>query len=195
MTYWVDGFVLPHGLIVLGDVKQDAVGNPHDKHTYRRVIIHRGNLEAAWPPSGMTGLTPLSVVVEPLRKRVSEERKVRPREVTPLPDITLNEVIERILRLRSITDDGSAESLAIVREIGRDIGDQMSLRRLSTWGRRRGTLEPLPFEISRKGIGIGRDAAGKIYHMLQYRDEDDTPHNVTDYRFLKSEIEEVWPDA
>lgn len=101
-------------------------------------------------------------------------------QIPALPDITLYEVIERILRLRGKTDDGSADALAIVRDIGRDIGDQMSLRRLFTRARRRGTLEPLPFEISRKGIGIGRDTTGKIYHMLQYRDEDGTPHNVTD---------------
>ena len=74
LTYWVDGLILPHGLIVPGDVKQDAVGNPQDMHTYRRVIIHRGNIEAASPPSGMAGLTPLSVVVEPLRKPIAEEK-------------------------------------------------------------------------------------------------------------------------
>lgn len=195
VAYWVDGFVLPHALIALGDAKQDAVGNPTDKHTYRRVIIHRGNLEAVWPPSNMTGLTPLSMVVEPLRRRIAEGKESKSRELVDLPDITLDDVIERILRLRGIEDDGSADSLAIIREIGRDIGDQMSLRRLSTWGRRRGTLEPLPFEISKKGIGIGRDSTGKIFHMLQYRDEHGKPHNVTDYRFLKSEIEDVWPDA
>ena len=78
VTYWVDGFVLPHGVIALGDVKQDAVGNSQAKHTYRRVIIHRGDLFSTWPPSGLSGLTPLSAFVEPLRKQIEQERSQRP---------------------------------------------------------------------------------------------------------------------
>lgn len=195
LHYWIDGFFLPHGVVVLADVKQDAVGNPKEEYSYRRVIIHRGSLEAVWPPSNMTGLTPLSVFVEPLRKKISDTKIAKFPGIASLPDITLNEVIDRIMRQRGLVDDGSPEALAIIRDIGRDIGDQMSLRRLSTWGRRNGTLELLPYEISRKGMGIGRDSKGNIYHHLQYRDESDTIRNVMDFRFLRSEIEVVWPDV
>ena len=111
-----------------------------------------------------------------------------------LPDIALNDLLKRIQQTHQILDDGSLEALEKIREIGREIADQMSLRKLATWGRvNGGTLEPLPFEVSRKGFGTGRNTIGEIYHMLQYREVDDMVVNVTDLRFLRAEIDGVWP--
>lgn len=110
-----------------------------------------------------------------------------------LPDITFNELLDRVMILREVQDDGTGEALKKIREIGREINDEISLRHLSVWGRTKGVLEPLPHEISKKGTGIGRDSAGNIVHLTQYVDPEGNRKNVEDYRFLKSEIDEVWP--
>ncbi len=113
----------------------------------------------------------------------------------PQPDITADDLIARIMKSRGIHDDGSLETLQKIREIGREVGDQMSLRKLTVWARVGGsTLKLLPYELSAKGLGIGRNASKQLNICLQYRDEADEAVWLTDYRFAQSEVGEIWSD-
>ncbi len=194
--YWQHGTIQPHAEIQMEDANRGAAWTTGSGDTYRRVLIASADLVRIWPKSANGDASSLASFVEPQRAFYASSKAAVPRlgEAGAMPDITFNELIGRILKLRGLEDDGSPEALAKIREIGREVGDQMSLRKLSTWARRGSTLEPLPFEISKKGVGVGRDASGGISHLLQYTDEDGNRHNVMDYRFLKAEIQEVWPD-
>ena len=114
---------------------------------------------------------------------------------TNLPDFALSELLDRIFALNHFVDDGSLESLDKIRGYGQEICDALSLRNLSAWGRMSGgSLERLPIWVSRKGFGLGRNSIGEIVHLLQYTDDNGIIVNVTDFRFLREEIDEVWPD-
>lgn len=122
----------------------------------------------------------------------SRERSVPPRAASP--DIAVNDLIARIMKARGIEDDGSLEALDRIRQIGLEIGDQMSLRRLSVWARTNGLpLMPVPFELSQKGFGVGRRAKNGITVSMQYSDDERKNAWLTDYHFSESEISEIWP--
>jgi len=112
-----------------------------------------------------------------------------------LPDITAGELINRLMIVRNTPDDGSLEMLKVARQIGQEIGDQVSLRHLSTWMRAHGSLDKVPHSIAKTGFGVGRDAAGNIYCLKVYPTGPDSSRNVTDIRFNLSEIRKVWPDV
>lgn len=114
----------------------------------------------------------------------------------PQPDITADTLITRIMKSRGIHDDGSLETLQKIREIGREVGDQMSLRKLTVWARMNGsTLKLLPYELSQKGLGIGRNAKKKLNISLQYWDERYETAWLTDFHFSEGEVGKIWPDA
>jgi len=108
------------------------------------------------------------------------------------PDITAAELLERLMERKSLQDDGSLESLEDIRLLARDVRDAISLKNLTVWARCKGVLDKLPHDIAKYGFGIGRNSAGELYHHSQIAVEG-TPRNYSDFRFLRSEVDEIWP--
>lgn len=113
---------------------------------------------------------------------------------TILPDITVNWLITRLMELRGTADNGSSDSLSLARQVGQEIGDQISLRRLSVWMRVTGSLEKVPHRIAMKGFGVGRDSAGKIVCLAVYSKSPEQNRNVTDIRLNLREVTRIWPE-
>lgn len=67
-SYWIHGFIQPHGEIVMADPNRATAGNPTGRDTYRRVVISSGELADIWPRSSATEPSPLASFVEPDRK-------------------------------------------------------------------------------------------------------------------------------
>lgn len=110
------------------------------------------------------------------------------------PDITALELIHRIMRSRDMEDRGDRESLERMRAIAQEIKDEISLRKLTVWARSKGVLDRLPHEIAKHGIGIGRDTGGNVYQLTQII-VDDASRNFDDFRFIKAEVDEIWPPS
>jgi hypothetical protein len=125
---------------------------------------------------------------------IESEKDAQTPHQDALPDITLNDLIVRIMENRNTPDDGSLTSLKIAREIGQEIGDQISLRKITTWMRVTAALDKVPHRIAKTGFGVGRNSAGEISCLKTYPTGPDSTRNVSDIRFNLDEIREVWPD-
>lgn len=66
-SYWVHGFIQPHGEIVMADPNRAAAGNPTGCDTYRRVILSSDDMARIWPSGRDAALSPLASFVEPAR--------------------------------------------------------------------------------------------------------------------------------
>lgn len=73
--YWVEGFIQPHGEIVLADGKRGFAGRSCENNRYDRIILNRIDIEKVWPQSSQSSLSPMAQFVEPLRRQIAEEKK------------------------------------------------------------------------------------------------------------------------
>ena len=67
-SYWIYGFIQPHGEIAMADPNHGTAGNPTGRDTYLRVVISSGDLADIWPRSSATEPSALASFVEPHRK-------------------------------------------------------------------------------------------------------------------------------
>lgn len=72
--YWITGFIQPHGEIALADDKRCAAGNPAQTNSYMQVVVSGQDVERIWPRSFNDGVPQLAQFVEPLRRKIENEK-------------------------------------------------------------------------------------------------------------------------
>jgi hypothetical protein len=78
--FWVTAYTQPHGEIALQDDDRCIALIPRTKHGFHAIVIHAGDLEAAWPRFRTQGsrkpLPKLAEIVEPYRQMAAAAKAV-----------------------------------------------------------------------------------------------------------------------
>lgn len=131
---------------------------------------------------------------EVVRKHISWRFALRRNPKIELPNMTVQDLLERVAKMRGIDDDGSIEALRQYREVARDMSDQFSLHGVTMWGRVDGRpLARLDDELAKLGFGVGRYADGQIRCSLICRNADDVQVWVDHLHVRKAQVDGIWP--